>query len=391
MMMLVREIRRLALVCLTIVLVVTITKAQQRILWQGAVMPERINVYASTSTRDRVTTTLKQGEAVDVILEINTLGDAWCRIAFSGQSEPLGYVFCHHLEQGHFPPKQSARSEPVAAQSHAQTASILATQKTTEATVVKPAVLTNKDILDMNKIGLPPEVLVAKVKSSQCNFDTSPASLQALKTAGVGDNVILAMVQAPGVQGLAPSDPPPASASAGTEIPAREAASPQPVAPMAHRKMVLEDNTPVHLVLNENLSSASATTGQTISFEVSEDVLVGGFVVIPRSSLAWGTVTEAQAKRRLGRAGHLDVNIDKVRLADGEKVLLSATSHAKGGSHTAAMTAGIVATSLIVWPAAPFFLFMHGHDVTIPKGTKIEAFTNGDATLDAANFVPAPK
>jgi len=155
----------------------------------------------------------------------------------------------------------------------------------------------------MHKVGLPPDILVAKVKSSQCNFDTSPASLQALKTAGVGDNVILAMVQAPGAQGLAPSDPPPASASAGSEIPAREAASPQPVAPMAHRKMVLEDNTPVHLVLNENLSSASATTGQTISFEVSEDVLVGGFVVIPRSSLAWGTVTEAQAKRRLAGPG----------------------------------------------------------------------------------------
>src|ERR1700747_1451165 len=157
--MLVREIRWLAFVCLTVVLVVTTAKAQQRILWQGAVMPERINVYASASTRDRVTTTLKQGEAVDVILEINTFGDAWCRIAFSGQSEPLGSVFCHHLEQGHFPPKQSAHSEPVATQSHAQTASILATQKTTEATVVKPAVLTNKDILDMNKIGLPPEVL----------------------------------------------------------------------------------------------------------------------------------------------------------------------------------------------------------------------------------------
>ena len=391
MMMLVREIRWLAFVCLTVISLSVVVEAQQRILWQGAVMPERINVYASTSTRDRVTTTLKQGEAVDVILEINTLGDAWCRIAFSGQSEPLGYVFCHHLEQGHFTPKPLARNEPVTTQAQAQVHAISATRSPPEATVVKPAVLTNKDILDMNKIGLPPEVLVAKVKSTQCNFDTSPASLQALKTAGVGDNVILAMVEAPGAQGLAPSDPPPASASAGTEIPAREAASPQPAAPMAHRKMVLEDNTPVHLVLNENLSSASATTGQTISFEVSEDVLVGGFVVIPRSSLAWGTVTEAQAKRRLGRAGHLDVNIDKVRLADGEKVLLSATSHAKGGSHTAAMTAGIVATSLIVWPAAPFFLFMHGHDVTIPKGTKIEAFTNGDATLDAANFVPAPK
>jgi len=190
----------------------------------------------------------------------------------------------------------------------------------------------------------------------------------------------------------ADADASPTSADPAPGVPDSTGAAPTPAAPPAvHRKIVLEDNTPVHLVLDENLSSASATTGQTISFEVSEDVLVADLTVIPRGSLAWGTVTEAQAKRRLGRAGHLDVNIDKVRLADGEKVLLSATSHAKGGSHTAAMTAGIVATSLVIWPAAPFFLFMHGHDVTIPKGTKIEAFTNGDANLDAANFAQAPK
>ena len=93
-----RTIRMLALVCLAIVLLATTATAQQKILWQGAGMPERINVYASTSTRDRVSTTLKQGDVVDVALEINSLGDAWCRIAFSGQSEPLGYVLCLHLE-----------------------------------------------------------------------------------------------------------------------------------------------------------------------------------------------------------------------------------------------------------------------------------------------------
>ena len=74
-----RGIRMLALVCLTIVLVVTTTKAQQRILWEGAVMPERINVYATTSTRDRVSTTLKKGDVVDVALEISA---TWRRRIF---------------------------------------------------------------------------------------------------------------------------------------------------------------------------------------------------------------------------------------------------------------------------------------------------------------------
>src|ERR1700741_5078827 len=173
-----RELRQVALIC-TIALVVTPAKAQQRILWQGAGMPDQINVYTSASTRDRVSTTLKKGDLVDVVLEISALGDAWCRVAFSGQSEPLGYVLCLHLEQGHFTPKQSAHSEPVATQPHARVPAPAntSTQNLAETAVVNPAVLTNKDILDMHKVGLPPEVLVAKIKSSRSNFDTSPQQL----------------------------------------------------------------------------------------------------------------------------------------------------------------------------------------------------------------------
>jgi hypothetical protein len=149
---------------------------------------------------------------------------------------------------------------------------------------------------------------------------------------------------------------------------------------------LLEDGTPVHLVLSENLSSADAVTGQTVEFEVVDDVIVNGFVVIPHGATAWATVTDAEHKRRMGRAGKLDLNVDKVRLADGEKALLRAVKDTKGGGHTGAMVGAMVATSLVVWPAAPLFLLMHGKDVTIPKGTNINAFVQGDMTLDQSKF-----
>jgi len=360
--------------------------AQQKMLWQGIVKPEAINVYQNASTNERVTGTLRQGDAVDVVLQVSVSGSEWCRVARAGTSEALGFVLCLNLELGGSSPERVAHAQQIATQMHPlETAAPLSPAPSVRAQ------LTNKDVLDLHRAGLPEQVLVAKIKSSQTSFDTSPSQLKELKAAGLADAVILAMVEAPRAQAAVSSASSMASSPTGTDTAASEAAHSQPGTLMVHRKIMLEDNTPVHLVLSDNLSSASATTGQTISFEVSEDVLVDSLVVIPRGSLAWGTVTDAQAKRRLGRAGHLDVNIDKVRLADGQKVLLSATSHAKGGSHTGAMTAGIVVTSLVVWPAAPFFLFMHGHDVTIPKGTKIEAFINGNATLDAANFVPASK
>ena len=74
-------------------------------------------------------------------------------------------------------------------------------------------------------------------------------------------------------------------------------------------------------------------------------------------------------------------------MAGTKKSLLRAVKAAQGGGHTGAMTGAIVATSLILWPAAPFFLFMHGKDISIPKGTAITAFVQGDNSLDRIKFV----
>ena len=46
----------------------------------------------------------------------------------------------------------------------------------------------------------------------------------------------------------------------------------------------------------------------------------------------------------------------------------------------------IVATSIVFFPAAPLFLFIHGKDITIPQGTEITAFVEGDMHLDLSRF-----
>ena len=69
-------------------------------------------------------------------------------------------------------------------------------------------------------------------------------------------------------------------------------------------------------------------------------------------------------------------------------MLLRAVKDEKGGSHTGAMTGAIVATSLVLLPAAPLFLLVHRKDVAIPKGTPITAFVQGDQTLNKTKFHP---
>lgn len=150
----------------------------------------------------------------------------------------------------------------------------------------------------------------------------------------------------------------------------------------------LEDGSPVKLRTNRTVSSADAHVNDTLDFEVLEEVKVHDVIVIPRGGIAWGTITEAQPKRRMGREGKLNINIDDVKLSSGEKIPLRAVKEAKGGGHQGAMTGAIVATAIVFFPAAPLFLLMHGKDITIPKGTEITAYINGDVPLDAAKFTP---
>ncbi len=163
---------------------------------------------------------------------------------------------------------------------------------------------------------------------------------------------------------------------------------PTPVAQVVKQPLAfgLEDSTPVKLRINRNISSADAQVNETVDFEVLEEVKVHDVVVIPRGGTAWGTVTEAQPKRRMGRAGKLNINIDNVRLTSGEKVALRAIKDVKGGGHQGAITGAIVATSIVFFPAAPLFLLVHGKDITIPKGTEITAYINGDVPLDPKRF-----
>jgi hypothetical protein len=133
------------------------------------------------------------------------------------------------------------------------------------------------------------------------------------------------------------------------------------------------------------ISSADAHSGDNVDFETLDDVKLGESIVVPRGSTAMATVTAAQAKRRMARGGKLDMTIDYVRLASGEKLPLRGIQNVKGGGHTGAMTAGMVATAIVFWPAAPLFLLVHGKDISIPKGHEVTVYTNTDYDLSKAN------
>jgi hypothetical protein len=235
---------------------------------------------------------------------------------------------------------------------------------------------TNDTILKLVKAGIGEDTIVGMVNQQPGRYSLNDSDVASLKSSGVSEKVIAAMI----VKGVAANGAPQPSTPALHTI---------SIATAPQLAFVLHDATPVRLRLSRNLSSADAHVGENVDFEVLDDLVAEGLLLVPRGGVAIATVTEAQSKRRMARGGKLDVNIDYLRLVDGDKVALRAVKEVKGGGHTGAMTGGIVATSIVFFPAAPFFLFMHGKDVTIPKGTEITAYVNGEIKLDREKFKPA--
>jgi hypothetical protein len=146
------------------------------------------------------------------------------------------------------------------------------------------------------------------------------------------------------------------------------------IAQTAARTLKIQDATAVRLSLTQSLSSATNSVDDPVRFEVTEDVKVGDVVAIPKGSTAVGHVVEVEPKRRLGRAGKLNFSIDHAKAPDGTNVRLRASSVRKGEDKTGTVIVGAVLLS-------PLFLIMRGKDVSIPMGTNVIAYVDGDREI----------
>jgi len=128
----------------------------------------------------------------------------------------------------------------------------------------------------------------------------------------------------------------------------------------------------------EGISSATAKEGDILSFEILEDIIVDGRLLVKQGTPARGVVASAQPKRRMGRSGSITYSVTETKAVDGSIVRLRATKERAAGSSvgsTAAATAGV---ALLVPVAAPFVLLRKGKDMTVASGTRIDAFVEGD-------------
>jgi hypothetical protein len=158
--------------------------------------------------------------------------------------------------------------------------------------------LNNAAIVKLRTQRIGPDVIVAKIQSSPCEFDTTPAALQKLKQAGVPDKVILAMVMAPSA-----SAPPPA-----------------PKAP-EFVEVKVPGGTQIDLELTYPASSDDATEGRTVLLAVAHDVVIDGAVVFREGAEAHARVASFKEPGVLNRPpGHVAWTMEYVTAANGDHV-----------------------------------------------------------------------
>jgi hypothetical protein len=219
--------------------------------------------------------------------------------------------------------------------------------------------LTNKNIIAMQGMRLGQDVILAKIKSSPTNFDTTPSGLQKLKFSGVPDKIIVAMVQAHDQPAAAV---PAAAAHATTEAPKVPAVL----------QVKVPDGTSIDLITTSNLSSDDVREGMTIHLKVLNDVVIDGVIVLLKDSDARARVFVINQPTFVNKTGDVEWAMQDVAAVDGE--LIPATFAALEAPSPTASDIAAVDTGT-TWQ------FRKKQPGTMPSGRRLRATTHGDVTL----------
>jgi len=135
----------------------------------------------------------------------------------------------------------------------------------------------------------------------------------------------------------------------------------------------LQDGTQVDIITTQAISSKSAKEGEQIIFQMAEDVMVDGKIVIKANSIVKGEVTEVEKAKMLGKAGKLEFSLDYAKAVDGQNIRLRATKALEGKGNEG----GAIAGAIFFAPLA----LIKGKEVTIEKGKRFTVYVDRDYAI----------
>jgi hypothetical protein len=156
-------------------------------------------------------------------------------------------------------------------------------------------------------------------------------------------------------------------------VPSQSMAQKTIVAPMVSN--VLRAGAPIPVVLSQALTTKGKKlkVGQRVDFEVAQDVLLNGKVVIPARSPVEGVITQVRNKGMWGKSGAIYLDMKSVNV-NGANIRLRGDMNSRGETGTAGVVGAVVAL-----PIAGFFVT--GTSAEMPLGMPGRAFLDQDVTL----------
>ena len=142
----------------------------------------------------------------------------------------------------------------------------------------------------------------------------------------------------------------------------------------AQKQVTIKAGSIVPLQSVKQVKAADVSEGQTVDFQVVQDVNVDGVCAIPRSTLVKGKVAEAKKSTIAGTKGRLVININRMNLPNGEAVFFSNTDVRVYGKNKTPLA---VVTACLVWPC----IFIPGTKAVMPAGYEVQATVAANTTV----------
>ncbi len=140
---------------------------------------------------------------------------------------------------------------------------------------------------------------------------------------------------------------------------------------------VLKDGTDIAVRLAENVNGNINSTGETIYFQVTEDVKVNGQLVIEAGTFVKGMVNEAVGRKSMGKGGVLTLVPRSLKTQHGDLVKFERNPLSQEGRKRT----GATVAHVVMW--GPLGLFAKGRAAFMFRETEFDITVDGDYELPA--------
>lgn len=142
----------------------------------------------------------------------------------------------------------------------------------------------------------------------------------------------------------------------------------------AQKEITIKAGTIIPIQSINQVKAADVSEGQTVDFQVMQDITIDGLVVISRGTLVKGKVSEARKSSLAGTKGKLLIIIDRMNLSNGEPLFFSNTEARIYGKNRTPLA---VVLGCLVWPC----IFIPGSKAVMPAGYEVHATVAANTTI----------